>query len=107
MAFASVSWVVLQPYSLCLYLIGTASNSEREQCWLSHRYCFQLKEGAMLVGYLEGRDSARRQLCTRLQQQWLAGFTGVHCSRLHVPGADVGSTPATCAMIVHIPAAAR
>ena len=36
--------------------------------------------------------------------QRLAGLTGVHFARLHVPGADLAATPPTCAVIVHIPA---
>ena len=53
---------------------------------------------------LEGRGPAGGQGSARLKVQRLAGLTGIHCACLHVPGADLGATPPTCAVIVHIPA---
>lgn len=54
--------------------------------------------------HVQGRGPARGQGSARLQVQGLAGLTGIHCARLHVPGADLGATSPTCAVIVHIPA---
>ena len=46
------------------------------------------------------------QFGASLQPQWLAHFTSVHSASCHVPGTNVGSTPPTCLVVVHISAAA-